>query len=487
MAAMNNELYTLFQELSPDTQQTLDFVFKDSPKMLLLINFLRVNSANFSTQKAVNYIYTKESKDTDFNVLVNRYHKLRQSLIEWLYHFFKKTANFHSKEEQELEFIRFLVSKNQFGTAIELALPLEEQYWKNNLFELLPNLLQLIIFCRNSLGQNKADNRAYQERLMKAIELEYRLQQLQCLYQESYAINTEAEYQDVLNRIRRCTANEKQQLRFALLYHYTAFMRGNFVPELRKNSSAALIRHLNQLEKIHQENPDMPFVFLSLPRAKAVNAQLLGLKSIFYFLRSSYKEAAQALKDLELLKKKHPDIEFPESEAMLRNSIIIFIGNRQFDLAWAKAAELERFIEKNEESKGHRAILLYEITHIVFFQFPDIEPTLIKKYYKEVLSCEADAEGQKLLRLAKLWFDILLFNPLVEEDLVLLQSYYRSTGNHIDIGLLYELAFCIRTKNKEGLKALIKKTKTLLKQKCDNVQELLLKQIGLIGTHYLAV
>ena len=116
---MNEELFLLFCEMNLDSRKVLDQAFSKSPKMLQLVNFLKTIKTPFKTPKAIHVIYSAELDSVEYAKLINRFYKLRQQLIEWLYHYLKKTENYTSKEEQRLNFIRYLVNKNQFKNALE--------------------------------------------------------------------------------------------------------------------------------------------------------------------------------------------------------------------------------------------------------------------------------------------------------------------------------------------------------------------------------
>ena len=111
---MNEELFLLFCEMNSASRTALDHAFSKSPKMLQLINFLKKSEKTFKTPKAINTVYSEELDTIAYPTLINRFYKLRQQLIEWLYHYLKKTENYSSKEEQSLNFIRYLVNAEIF-------------------------------------------------------------------------------------------------------------------------------------------------------------------------------------------------------------------------------------------------------------------------------------------------------------------------------------------------------------------------------------
>ena len=148
---MNEELFLLFCEMNSASRTVLNHAFSRSPKMLQLINFLETSKTAFKTPKAIHVVYSEELDTVEYSKLINRFYKLRQQLIEWLYHYLKKTENYSSKEEQSLNFIRYLVNENQFKTALDKALKLEKYCRKLNLFELLPGVLNMIIYARQCL------------------------------------------------------------------------------------------------------------------------------------------------------------------------------------------------------------------------------------------------------------------------------------------------------------------------------------------------
>lgn len=480
---MNEELYTLFKELNSESVKTLLYVFKDAPKMQLLIAFLEEQQEHFGTPKVVRAIYGEELDSTDFNILSNRYHKLRQTLIDWLYQFLKKTSNFTTREEQEVDFLKYLVSKNQFQVALQRATDLEERLWANNIFELLPDLIHLIIFCRQSLAHSKEEIVLSEKKLDEAIDLNYQLQRLQSLYQKFYARLEVEEYKSLLNEIRKIITSYKNCPRFQLIYSYTAFSRGNFIQEIVKTSSNALIRHLNQMEEIRKQFPEMPFVFLSLPRAKSMHAKLLVLKSIFCFHKGKFQEAAQELRELDLLKKNNPNIEFPESEGVLRNSISIYIGNQQFEIAMELCEDLEQFYQKN----GHLEKMdwvLYEQSLVYFFQFPKGDLNAMKEHRKKLELKNPDSPLQSILLVAQAWLDLALGKALTSLQLEKIKWFHEMNGNVINIQLIDNLSKNIAQKNHKGIQTAIKDIQRQMKEKLDAVELLFWKQMVRIGKNY---
>ena len=481
---MNEELYSLFKELNPETKNALDFVFKDAPKMLLLIDFLKSIEAPFRTQKAIHHLYADELETVEFNTLVNRYHKLRQPLIEWLYHFFKKTGNFSSKDEQELDFLKYLVSKNQYLSTLQRGEALEERCWKLHLYELLPELLQLLIFCQQALYYKHLDIRPAEERLERALAYYFKLKQLQSLFLSGYSRTEESDYLQILNKIRKCIGADKKNPRFQLIYHYTAFSRGIMVSNMIRKAPHVLTRHLNLVEKIRKESPELPFVFMSLPRAKSMHNSLLALKSIFHFLTSNFKEAGQAVIEQDQLKKNNPNIEFPESEGGLRNSIRILIGAELFDLAWKKTLELELFYEKNE-FEDKKPTLLFEQSMIHFLQFPNTDKALIKLHYQQITTYSAEGNNAALLAMSKAFIDLIQGRLVERNGLECLKEYYQQTNNDLDVDLMESLSQNIVLKNRLGIKATIQLMQKKAKEKCDNVDKLMYKHLIKLAKHYL--
>lgn len=479
---MNEELFSLFEEINPESRNTLEHSFKNSPKMLRLIEFLKTANAQFKTPKAINHIYEEELEEVDYNTLINRFYKLRQQLLEWLYHYLKKTENYTSDEEQTLNFIRYLVNQNQFKDALDRALKLEVHCRKLNLFELLPSILHLIIYCKQCVfsGDNEAFA-AEEGRLLEAMDWHQKLQKLQYYYQISYKARTLETYQEAMTTIRKLISPYKDLPRFAFIYHYLAFNRGCMIASNVEQSSNALIRHLNTIEKILEDYPQMPLVFATAHHTKMMTFRLWILKAIFYFQKNKYDKAAAAIVQQERLKKAHPNISFPTSEAELRNTLSIYIANQQYEDAFRKLDELIEFNKKHEQL-DRMDFALADKANIFFFQFPKGNAQEREELLQQVQKYPQGERFSMYLNLAAIWLELILGKEVDSTKLKKEKNTFAAYG--IDSQLIQQLSKAIVQKNKKELQALIQQLGQHLQNKELGMQKLYYQQLVKIARYY---
>ena len=475
---MNEELFLLFCEMNLDSRKVLDQAFSKSPKMLQLINFLKTIETPFKTPKAIHVIYSEELDAVEYAKLINRFYKLRQQLIEWLYHHLKKTENYTSKEEQRLNFIRYLVNKNQFKKALEKGLKLEKHCRKLNLFELLPGVLNMIIYARQCifLGGEKALIAAEKD-LLEAIEWHQVLEKLHYYHQRSYRVSNEEDYQEILKAVRKLIAPYKHLPRFALLYHYIAFSKGCMVLGNVQKATNALMRHLNKLEAILEENPKMPMVFTKAYYTQMDPYNLLLLKAVFYFYRGQFNESAKALRERDRIETANPNLPYPISESEIRNTISILIASKQYRLALKKWEQLVAFYQKSEKEERMELALL-EKANIYFFQYPKVQKKDLLSLYEDLKRAK-NPEFENFINISSIWMQLLLGQVIKKEEFE--QSKGLFEAYQVDLELVQALNEKISQKDTLGLQQIIKKISALLEQKNQSVQSLYYNQFLVIA------
>lgn len=479
---MNEELYLLFCEMNPESRIAVDHAFKRSPKMLRLVNFLKTANASFKTPKVINIIYKEEVGDIDYTKLINRFYKLRQQLIEWLYHYLKKTEDFSSKEEQSLNFIRYLTNKNQFKDALEKAIKLEKHCKKLNLLELLPGILNLIIYCRQCMVSDDFKLMDEdQKRLLEAIEWHNVLQKAQYYHQASYKTRTIEGYNEMLKTIRKVVVPYKKIPRFALIYHYAAFSKG--IPLLGKmKSTNALVRHLNKIEAILGEHPQMPIVFLMANYAQFTKCKLLLLKAMFYFQQGNYKQAIQFLRDQDRLVAANPNLSFPISEAELHNILAMFVAGKQYDAALKKWEEIVAFHKKHEQD-DRLGFDIVEKVNILFFRFPQGNLREYQDFWNEVVEVKLDKQYASYWNVAIIWMKLLLGKTIDRAKLLKEKNIFEQVG--LDIELMYRMSIVITTKDEAEKKRVVQELNNTINEKVNSTTTLYYTQfIRIINHHF---
>ena len=162
---MNKEVKYLIDALSAKQKKQLKKDFENAPKMLVYINLLE-NNKTISTYKAINHIYELDIDDIDNTILTNRFYKLRQKLRIQLLEYSKNNATWIISEEQELIQLRFLVLQNKYTLALKRLQSLEKKCWEKNIFEILPEILSLILRCLHAFTHiDTKDYQLYLEKL----------------------------------------------------------------------------------------------------------------------------------------------------------------------------------------------------------------------------------------------------------------------------------------------------------------------------------
>lgn len=484
---MNEELYMLFGEMNQEGMKAVEYAFKRSSKMFRFVLFLRdLETTTFKTQKAISVIYKEELGKIDYKKLINRYYKLRQELIKWLYNYFKKIDKISTEEEQSLNFIQYLMNKNQYKDALEQLQELELKCMELNIFELLPTIMGNIMTCLWSSDfsivkrSNQAIIEEYLDKQQKAVVWNHDLQRIQYLknvLQESEGIE---DFQQTLGKIRRIIKKHPEFPRFVMVYHYNAFVKGTMNTAVLNTASNAILRHLNQLEKLRKQYPKIPLLKLQREGAKVDDYSILAVKATIFCSQGQFAKSAAAVKEKDILSKKNPELPFKISASMLKNDLIFLSANQQHSAALLKWEELARFLEKHEKFDDLE-LILWDKAMLLFFQFPNGKPE------------EREALTQKLRNSPQpyskefiegiIWLDLvqgnLIDQELLEEGKEIFEEY------KIERQLIFDLSYGIVHKEVEKITAIVDVFKELRKSKKYYQQYMFSKHLASVGSHYL--
>lgn len=462
---MNEELLLLYNGLDAQRKLTLEKVFEDSPKALILLNLLGQKAQKFRTTIAVNTIYKEELEDIEYSTLVNRFYKLRQYVKDRLLVQLKQTENCFTTAELDLGYARYLKDISEYKYALKILEKLEKESWLNEQFELLPEIINLKIYCVQSTNNDFAVLETCEDRFLEAIELQKALQKIQIysqrLYRQTYGVerveDTYDVYQKCLNPIRKLKEKYPDVKRFRMLYHYTAFSRGVVIPKMVEKSRNALHRHLNNFMELWEQYPNIPQMHLQVNFREYTQFRLFNFQSAFYFNKGDFAQALKAMNEKYDLRKKHPAVCAPESDADYHNGILICMCNKSYKRAWELAEKLLDFFARHDQQE-YQYIAYYNMVSIYFFGFFDFEPKdkeLLQKKIDEGLTVAKDERVLLYLKSAKLSLAILEGNaPVVLkllEDKTIITSYQQMGLNPNDIR---QYAQAVYTKDKAALGAM---------------------------------
>lgn len=481
---MNEELYLIFHELNPASSVAIGHSFKEAPKMILLIEFLKSANTNFKSTKAINYIYQSEIKTVPYSKLVNRFYKLRQQLMEWLYLYLKKTDDNSTKEEQTLSFVRYLYRNNQYKDAFERALVLEKHCLSLNLFELLPEILNIIVETRMYLFEETAGDAFNDgERLLECINLEQAWRKMQYYYNQSYYDVLLEDYQKMLANLRKVVAPYKHFPRFEIMYHFIAFGRGCTVLGYLLKSNNVLMRHLNKLNQLMQRYPDIPLAFLEAQHKKRTLHRLLMLKNIFYFYRNQPTKLRQTLHERAILEKNNPSIKFQESESTWRTLQFFYIVVGQFAKAQICIQKLQDF-HKNQEQEDRTDIILSDSARLAFFQFPDKKALSMSQILLEQLNKKkTDPRFEATIAVARILLHLQTATVIVEKTIKTATPILNKFG--VNPGLLMRLSTAIFESNAPALKDIMNQMNVILEDKINLLKIVYYKQLLVLTAFHL--
>ncbi|BDS14328.1 hypothetical protein [Aureispira anguillae] len=356
---MNHEIKHLYEGLEPLRRKNIRMFFQQAPKMLLYIDLLE-QGGNANTNKAVNYIYSEELTTTSRNILINRFYKLRTKIRLWLLTQLKNSPICLTPEEQELAFLRLMVIKNEHVYAVEQLKALEQRCWENNLFELLPELLQLMLRAMHACEvSDKEERQNYLTKLEEAIELEHLLQKMK--YYINYLYANIQDYNLIIDRIRRQTKNLKHYPRFVMLYHFIAFSAGVFREDLVKKTSNAITRHLNQFNQLKKTYPLMPILDFEPFHREKIDIHFCMKEATFWYYKNNPKKSYHSIKRRQQLLQDYPDLYTRSSEAELHNLIYFCLNAEEYTTALVYIDELKAYQAANFYDRLDNPYFSYEL------------------------------------------------------------------------------------------------------------------------------
>lgn len=366
---MNKEIKHLYQELTPAHKEALQLTFKKSPRMLRYIQALD-DLGYVSTQKAIQLIYSDDTRHIDDATLMNRFYKLRRNLHLHLLQVCQNNLKSSTDEEIELKFLQLLSQKNEHAYLLERAQKLEKKCWEDNLFELLPDLLNLIISALHFYQpENTKKIAAYIEKLDQANDLLYTLYKfknytntfrLQIITANNYE-ELATHYSSIINKMRRKANLLKPYARFNLIYHYTGFLVGSQLYNIVYKTGNVLSRHLNQLEKLLAQHPHMPIVsYIPNHRVYSLNSILIN-RAVYWYQKGNSTKSYESILQYEQLIDRHSDVYIRNTVNEFHNILLCCWGAKEYNAVLKYAQELKTFQSINSSIEREMPYYIYEM------------------------------------------------------------------------------------------------------------------------------
>lgn len=299
---VNAALVRKVKELSADAKAVFRDTFPKAPLMLSFFSFLeKQKDEKFRTQDAVQYLYGIKNSHSSYTQYENRFFKLRKKLYD---HFQASPVdtNFEfTPHEAQLNEIKKLTLAGNYQQANVLLIELEKNLWRDNIFELIPDVLDLLM--HNNQVQRRINlNEELYKRLDSANEILSDLTEAKKLARQIYDYNFTrgiGSTTALFNKLQRISINRKEYPRFKLIYNLisaTCKLGGgglDFKPDFKVTS-----RFISVIKQIHTRHPNMPDYRFIAGYTHLQNYLFANLEVMNYFNAFQFRDAADLMKTL---------------------------------------------------------------------------------------------------------------------------------------------------------------------------------------------
>jgi hypothetical protein len=349
---MNKYIYESFKKLSDTERSALAHRFKDSPTVARFINFIeKADSPNFKTTLAIEVVYAEEKEKTEFRILENRYFKLRKKVADEL----KQAKNtdlsgLQTEEEQRFLNARYLIASENKELAYKQLVALEKECWEKNIFELLPSIIDQMIFCNQSFNR-LGNNKPLFERQKEAIELQRDMNVLGMTTRMIYEINFTKGADHTSNAmasLRKLAARHKQYPRFLLCYYYvTAYYK------LGSNNTNELTisRNLSAYKKLQKKYPLIPLMQYKTNYVQFQHMHFNQIMISWHFGRCEFEEAYHSMKEVwKMMVNDNSIFKVYKTESSFYNMITAQCMTRNYQEAFETTNEFTAYLKANQQT-----------------------------------------------------------------------------------------------------------------------------------------
>lgn len=297
---MNKGLFDIYKKMSDTEKSALNYKFKDSPVGLRLIDFLELcRNRNFKNSDAVGFVYDADKKETPANILENRYFKLRKKMLDEL----EGTSGIMDEQlltEEQIVLYRCknITSASNKEAAYKELIELEKKCWKKNIFEILPDIIDQLIFLNQSFNRLERNTELYL-RLENAIGLQYDINRCIFLSRRIYEINFTKGMKFAKHElavIKDLAVKNKKFPRFLMCYHHISLYyklgSHDYI-----HYQQVVSRHLSSFKKLFSQNPDIPLVSYKLNYIQNQHFHFNQITMFYHFNRCEFNEAYNFMKD----------------------------------------------------------------------------------------------------------------------------------------------------------------------------------------------
>ncbi|HEX8515695.1 MAG TPA: hypothetical protein VF868_05800 [Bacteroidia bacterium] len=348
---MNQYLYDSFRKLNGTRKSELLNKFRNSPTVIKFIGFIeKTNTPDFKTASAIEAVYPGEKGIVSYNILENRYFKLRKKVLDELgSHRHTDHSALHTEEELRLLSARELIASGNKETACRMLVELEKICWERNIFELLPVVIDQVIFCNQAFNRLEKNKELY-ARLEKAIMLLKDIQLCGLSTRKIYEINFTkgiAHAGNELKQMRALASKHKSYPRFLMCYHHVSayYKLGS-----KDNTSQLQVvsRHLSGFKKLQAKHPLVPLMNYKVNYVQHQHMHFSQMSISFHFARCEFEEAYRVMKDMyDLIVSEDSVLKMYRTEAVFYNMITSECMTRRFQEALETVNDLMDYLRSN--------------------------------------------------------------------------------------------------------------------------------------------
>ncbi|MCW3071037.1 MAG: hypothetical protein JWO44_927 [Bacteroidetes bacterium] len=322
---MNKYVYESYRKLSDTERAEFAGRFKNSPTVSKFIKFVeRSPVPNFKTAAAIDSVYGDEKEQTAYNVLENRFFKLRKKMLDELESLKKNdTSLIHPEEELKFLAAKQLMASENKETAYKQLAELEKACWERNIFELLPAVIDQLIFCNQSFNRIE-NNKELFIRQEKAIGLLNDISICGMTTRKIYEINFTKGVKYAtkeLGLMRNLASKHKQYPRFLMCYHHVSayYKLGSKDYE---GDMQVVSRHLSAFKKLQAAHPMVPLMNYKVNYVQQQHMHFNQMIISFHFNRCEFEETYQVMKEVwELINREDSVLKMYKTEASYYNMV----------------------------------------------------------------------------------------------------------------------------------------------------------------------
>lgn len=351
---MNKYLYDSYTKLGETERAAFVGKFKNSPTVIKFIKFIEKSPVpNFKTVSAIDSVYAGEKEKIPYNVLENRFFKLRKKLLDELEGSRKNDASLiHTEEELKFLNAKQLLAAGNKEMAYRHLAELEKACWEKNIFELLPAVIDQLIFCNQSF--NRLDNnKELYTRQEKAIALLRDIQVCIMTTRKIYEINYTKGVKHALKELamlRNFASKHREYPRFLLCYHHVSayYKLGS---KDHAGHEQAISRHLTAFKKLQAAHPAIPLMTYKVNYVQQQHMHFSQMIMSYHFSRCEFEETYQVMKEVwEEIIKKDSILNMYKTESSYYNMITAQTMTQRWQEALATINDFMAYVKANHQT-----------------------------------------------------------------------------------------------------------------------------------------